>query len=100
MNSLLTAGVNWNQAIKVVEQAKYRFAKLIGAEPNEIAVLCSVSDIFSTIASSLSFEKGKNIIVTTDMDFPTAGCMARSGEIWSKGQIYSFSTRSHSFRIL
>lgn len=73
MNSLLTAGGNWNQAIKVVEQAKYRFAKLIGAEPNEIAVLCSVSDIFSAIASSLSFEKGKNIIVTTDMDFPTAG---------------------------
>ncbi|EID44417.1 aminotransferase class V-fold PLP-dependent enzyme [Parageobacillus thermoglucosidasius] len=45
----------------------------MGADPNEIAVLGSVSDIFSAIASSLSFEKGKNKIVTTDMDFPTVG---------------------------
>jgi selenocysteine lyase/cysteine desulfurase len=66
-------GVNWNQSIQEVEKAKQGFAKLIGAEPNEIAVLGSVSDIFSTIASSLSFEKGKNRIVTTDMDFPTVG---------------------------
>jgi selenocysteine lyase/cysteine desulfurase len=73
MNSLLTMGVNWSQSIQEVEKAKTGFAKLIGADPNEIAVLGSVSDIFSTIASSLSFEKGKNRIVTTDMDFPTVG---------------------------
>ncbi|WP_270584618.1 aminotransferase class V-fold PLP-dependent enzyme [Bacillus smithii] len=73
MNSLLSMGVNWNQAIKEVEKAKSSFAKLIGAAPDEIAVFSSVSDIFSAIASSLSFEKGKNIVVTTDMDFPTVG---------------------------
>ncbi|NUK30498.1 aminotransferase class V-fold PLP-dependent enzyme [Parageobacillus sp. VR-IP] len=73
LNSLLTTGVNWSQSIQEVEKAKKGFAKLIGAEPNEIAVLGSVSDIFSTIATSLSFEKGKNRIVTTDMDFPTVG---------------------------
>jgi selenocysteine lyase/cysteine desulfurase len=73
MNSLLTVGANWNQSIQEVEKAKTSFAKLIGADPNEIAVLGSVSDIFSTIASSLSFAKGKNRIVTTDMDFPTVG---------------------------
>ncbi|WP_324611574.1 aminotransferase class V-fold PLP-dependent enzyme [Bacillus massiliglaciei] len=50
-----------------------KFAKLIGAETDEVAILCSVSDAISTIATSLPFQKVKNKIMFTDIDFPTVG---------------------------
>ena len=72
-NSLLQSGNNWNQAIMKVEATREKFAALIGAEIDEIAILTSVSDVISTIATCLPYEKNKNNIVLTDIDFPTVG---------------------------
>lgn len=79
-NSLLLSGSNWNQAIMKVEATREKFAELIGAEIDEIAILTSVSDVISTIATSLPYEKNKNNIVLTDIDFPTVGHIWNSQE--------------------
>ena len=71
--SLLLTGSNWNEAIRKADETRVKFAELIGAETNEVAILCSVSDAISSIATSLSPYKGKNRIVFTDIDFPTVG---------------------------
>jgi selenocysteine lyase/cysteine desulfurase len=70
---LLLSGSNWNEAMKKLEETREKFAELIGAQPDEIAVVPSVSHAISAIAASLPYQKGKNKIVFTDIDFPTVG---------------------------
>lgn len=72
-NSLLMSGSNWEEAISKLEETRLKFAELIGAETDEVAVLCSVSDAISAIATSLSYQQKKNKVVFTDLDFPTVG---------------------------
>lgn len=72
-NSLLLSGSNWNEAISKVEETRVRFAEFIGAEADEVALLCSVSDAISAIATSLPIQREKSKIVFTDIDFPTVG---------------------------
>ncbi|MGH1145388.1 aminotransferase class V-fold PLP-dependent enzyme [Bacillus pseudomycoides] len=71
--SLLLFGSNWNEAIRKMDETRMKFAELIGAETDEIAVLSSVSDAISAIATSLPYQQKKNKIVFTDIDFPTVG---------------------------
>lgn len=68
--SLLTEGMNWDRWMEKVNQAKKSFARLIGAESHEIAILASVSDIISSIVTSLSYNDDKSRIITTELDFP------------------------------
>ncbi|MHA7098039.1 aminotransferase class V-fold PLP-dependent enzyme [Priestia aryabhattai] len=72
-NSLLSSGTNWQQAILKLEATREKFAELINAEPDEIAILTSVSDVLSAVATCLPYHHTKNRIVLTDMDFPTVG---------------------------
>lgn len=72
-NSILLSGTNWNEAIRIMDETRVKFAELIGAETDEVAVLCSVSDAISAIATSLSYQQEKNKVVFTDIDFPTVG---------------------------
>lgn len=71
--SLLLSGSNWNEAIRKVDETRMKFAELIGAETDEVAVLSSVSNAISAIATSLPYQQEKNKIVFTDIDFPTVG---------------------------
>ncbi len=66
-------GMNWNRWMEEVCSAKKEFAKLIHAEPSEIAIGTSVSEITSVVASSLTFNGKKRKIVLTDAEFPTIG---------------------------
>lgn len=75
--SLLELGKNWDEAMHTLELTSKKFAKLIGCDRDEVAILCSVSDAISAIATSLPYNTKKNKIVFTDMDFPTVG------HIWS-----------------
>ncbi|WP_186306553.1 hypothetical protein [Siminovitchia fortis] len=50
-----------------------KFAEFIGAQADEVAVLGSVSDAISAIATSLPIQREKSKIVFTDIDFPTVG---------------------------
>lgn len=66
-------GMDWNGWMERVQEAKNEFAALINADPEEIAVLSSVSDAASAFASALSFTSERNKVVTTDIDFPCIG---------------------------
>ncbi|GAA3017533.1 aminotransferase class V-fold PLP-dependent enzyme [Tetragenococcus solitarius] len=68
---LLTYGSNWELATQKVEEARNTFAKLINAEPDEIAIVSSVSHAISAIATSLPVSPTKDEIIFTDFDFPT-----------------------------
>ena len=53
-----------------VDQARRKFATLIGAQAHEVAIAPSVSGALSAISSALDYQARKNVVLT-DMDFPT-----------------------------
>ena len=53
-----------------MQECRERFARLIGADPTEIAIIPSVSSGLSSLASCLTFDT-RTKVVATDMDFPT-----------------------------
>lgn len=55
LDNWLTVGMDWESWMEEVRFAKIEFAKLINAEPSEIAISTSVSEVVSSIASSLDF---------------------------------------------
>ncbi|KUP38192.1 aminotransferase [Bacillus halotolerans] len=83
-DSLLHRGTNWNEAIEKTESARNEFARLVGAEPEEIAIVPSVSDALISVASSLSAVKKKQVVYT-EMDFPAVS------HIWQAQSDYNVS---------
>ncbi len=73
VETLRHTGMDWNLWMDKVEEAKGHFARLINASVEEIAVLSSVSDCASSVATALDFSGKRNQIVTTEMDFPSIG---------------------------
>jgi selenocysteine lyase/cysteine desulfurase len=69
----LEQGMDWGGWMAGVEQAKAEFARLIGASPEEIATLSSVSDIASSVVGALDFPAQRPRIVATALDFPSTG---------------------------
>ncbi|WDL95323.1 aminotransferase class V-fold PLP-dependent enzyme [Alicyclobacillus sp. ALC3] len=72
-------GMDWDFWVAGVEQAKASFARLINADVDEVAVLSSVSDCVSMIASCFPLE-GKRHVVTTVDEFPTVGHVWRANQ--------------------
>ena len=70
--SLIEFGMDWERWMAEVWEAKAAFAALIGAAVEDIAVLSSVSDTISAVASCLPL-RGRNRVVTTVDEFPTVG---------------------------
>ena len=66
-------GMDWSYWCEEVVNAKAEFAKLIGADLDEIAAVMSVSDALGGLASALDFSGKRNKIVTTEIEFPTVG---------------------------
>lgn len=73
MDSWSREGMDWMGWMERVERAKASFASLINASPDEIAVLSSVSECASAVASALTYSKGRHKICTTEIDFPCIG---------------------------
>jgi selenocysteine lyase/cysteine desulfurase len=65
-------GAPWDYWVERTESARAAFARLINAEPDEIAVTTSLSAGVSALASGLRYAK-RSKIVTTDLEFPTIG---------------------------
>jgi selenocysteine lyase/cysteine desulfurase len=63
-------GSPWELWVQKLEQARHRFAELIGASPDEIAVVTSVSQAVSALATAFDFSGPRNKIVVSDFDFP------------------------------
>lgn len=60
----------YDHAFPKLDECRARFAALIGADPDEIAIVPSVSNGLSSVASCLGYDR-RSTIVLTDMDFPT-----------------------------
>jgi len=71
LDNWLTVGMDWDQWMSEVYLAKVEFAKLINADPSEIAISTSVSEAISSIANSLDYTSKRKKIVVTDAEFPT-----------------------------
>ncbi|MCR3954646.1 MAG: aminotransferase class V-fold PLP-dependent enzyme [Gudongella sp.] len=71
LDNWLTVGMDWESWVEETYKAKVEFAKLINADPSEIALSTSVSEAVSTIASSLDYTGKRKKILVTDAEFPT-----------------------------
>jgi selenocysteine lyase/cysteine desulfurase len=65
-------GAPWDYWVERTEAARASFARLINAEPDEIAVTTSVSAGVASLASGLRFA-ARSKVVLTDLEFPTIG---------------------------
>jgi selenocysteine lyase/cysteine desulfurase len=65
-------GAPWEYWVERTEAARGAFARLINAEPDEIAVTASVSAGVSALASGLRYG-ARSKIVLTELEFPTIG---------------------------
>ncbi len=77
-------GMDWGRWMEEIALAKAEFARLINADPSEIAIGTSISELTSTIASSLPLDTGRTRVVTTDAEFPTVG------NVWNAFRKYGF----------
>ncbi|MDM0069396.1 aminotransferase class V-fold PLP-dependent enzyme [Variovorax sp. J31P207] len=64
-------GADWGYWMDQVALARAEFARMIHANAEDIAVLGSVSDAASAIASALRFDAGRPEVVTSTLDFPS-----------------------------
>ena len=64
-------GMDWDYWMTVVMGAKASFARLINANPEDVAISFSVSSLVGTVASALDYRGMRNKVVTTEIDFPT-----------------------------
>ena len=63
--------MDWDSWMGEVGLAKAEFAKLIGAQPSEIAVFSSVSEAASAVASAIRFDGERSKAVVSEAEFPT-----------------------------
>ncbi|GIX16923.1 MAG: putative aminotransferase YcbU [Rhodothalassiaceae bacterium] len=66
-------GADWDGWVALQEEVRALFARLVGAEPDEIAIATSASAALDSLVSALKPEPGRNRIVLSDYEFPTVG---------------------------
>jgi selenocysteine lyase/cysteine desulfurase len=66
-------GAPWDYWIERTEAARAAFARLINAEPDEVAVTTSLSAGVAALASGLRYAGPRHKVVLTDWEFPTIG---------------------------
>jgi selenocysteine lyase/cysteine desulfurase len=71
-----TEGSPWELWVEQMEVLRTKFATLINAQSDEVAIKTSVSDAVNALASSLDFTGERNKIVVDDFAFPT------TAQIW------------------
>lgn len=64
-------GMDWEAWMAEVEAARASFAGLIHADPDDVAVLSSVSHATAAVASALDFWSGRPGVAVTRAEFPT-----------------------------
>lgn len=68
--SLRDKGAPWAEWTAQVDLARERFARFIGAEPGEVAVLSCASEAAFQVASGMDWSRRAGV-VTTDLEFPS-----------------------------
>jgi len=80
-------GMDWDRWMEEIHYAKEEFGKIINADPSEIAIGTSVSELTSAVASSLPLNTKRKKVVVTDAEFPTVGL------VWQAQQKYGFKVQ-------
>lgn len=65
-------GSPWDRWVEEYENARTEFARFIGAEPDEVAVVSSASAGINSVASALSFGERRKVVMG-EFEFPTMG---------------------------
>ena len=74
-------GAPWELWVERTNSVRDRFARLLNATGEEIAVTTSVSAGVSSLLSGLRHPDGRNKIVMTDFEFPTIGQIVHAQEL-------------------
>ena len=65
--------MDWDLWLAEVEDARAEFARVVNAEPDEIALFTSVSAATAALASSLDFTGRRRKVVVSEAEFPSVG---------------------------
>ena len=65
-------GAPWEYWVEREDAARATFARVVNADPDEVAVVASLSAGVSALASGLRYAR-RSKIVTTELEFPTVG---------------------------
>src|SRR2546427_13221658 len=65
-------GSPWELWVEHYEEARGLFARFVGAEPDEVALVASASAGVNSIASALSFQQRRKVVLG-EFEFPTMG---------------------------
>ncbi|MBI3329948.1 MAG: aminotransferase class V-fold PLP-dependent enzyme [Nitrospinae bacterium] len=63
-------GVRKEEYFELVERTRSRFAQLINAHPDEVALAKNVSEGLNMVATSLPWQAGDNVIVCPELEHP------------------------------
>ena len=74
-------GAPWELWVERTDSVRSRFARLLNADNDEIAVTTSVSAGVSSLLSGLRHPDGRNKIVMSDFEFPTIGQIMHAQEL-------------------
>jgi selenocysteine lyase/cysteine desulfurase len=74
-------GAEWEFWVERNEAARAAFARLVHAEPDDVAVTTSVSQAVSALVSALDLTGERNRIVISEYEFPTVGQIAHAQEL-------------------
>lgn len=73
-------GAPWEYWIERAEAARSAFARLVGGEPDEVAVTTSLSAGVSSLASTFDWSERPRVVVS-DFEFPTVGQIWHAQEL-------------------
>ena len=74
-------GAEWDFWVERNEAFRAGVARLLEADPDQLAVTTSVSQAVSALFSALDLSGGRNRIVISDYEFPTIGQIAHAQEL-------------------
>ena len=74
-------GAEWEHWVERAEAARAAFARLVGADADEVAVTTSVSQAVSALVSALPLDRDRTRIVISEFEFPTVGQIAHAQEL-------------------
>ena len=70
MDHRLNGGADKASLWAVADDARSRFARLVGADPDEVAITKNVSEGLNLFASSLPWARGDNVVVCPGVEHP------------------------------
>ena len=73
-------GAPWDYWVERAETARATFARLVGGEPDEVAVTTSLSAGVSALASTFDWRERPKVVVS-DFEFPTVGQIWHAQEL-------------------